>query len=340
MPSTLGVLLSLVWDGCCAPPLQAAGREWSRLRAGLLADARQLRMHGVLRRKPEKGLLRIVLALGWLAIHLFVLITFLLYGAFEAGPVHASWWLVTTLLAGVGYVCLMYSDPGFIGQEMLEKMTAGLDLGVNVVRNDGARGLLQDVEGELPAMESILPSTEEGGEGADKREGLLAAADADERKHGKGKMVYSLPKQARVETDEWNRAPRDHADTQAKEAGPSEVRLQVEGEEPVSSAARHKPPPRARIAPCGGTKEISTAASGDVELGHSGREEGGKVGEGEGDEHGQADEELRRALAINPRMVGVHSEMGEAEVEVNLLLPCRLPLALLVCSSCAGRGYH
>ncbi|KAL1529304.1 hypothetical protein AB1Y20_000258 [Prymnesium parvum] len=309
-PSACWVLLSLLWDTCCAPVGSALRRDYVHLRTSIQADLRQLRTHGIMRRKPEKGVLRIVLALGWAAVHLFVLVTFAVYGAFATGPVHATWWLLTTLLAGVMYVRLMYSDPGVIDGAALLQMTRGLALGDRVVGSDTGRGLLQDVEGELPAMSSILASHDaaEGAGAADKRQGLLAAADAEEKQLGAARTTARDAAERAIDArappsdgaaadgGDGAGAPPPSEARQASEAGLAEVCIEMEpvqeAEAAGGGARGRKQPARARVDPTAG------GAAEDAD-------------DDDDDERGEA---LRRALADNPRIAGIH-EAGEAEAE-------------------------
>ena len=80
----------------------------------LFADVRLARTEGLAVKPPAKGLRRSVLCGGWLLLHIFELVVLLVYGAFPRGPVHATWWFLATLAAGVLYVRVCFSDPGFL----------------------------------------------------------------------------------------------------------------------------------------------------------------------------------------------------------------------------------
>jgi hypothetical protein len=90
----------------------------------------------ITRRRPEKGIVRIVMIAGWCVLHLYAIIVFSLFHAYEAQPVHAFWWFWSTLFAGLLYVATCYSNPGFIDKETLLRLTEGLNLGVTVVGSD------------------------------------------------------------------------------------------------------------------------------------------------------------------------------------------------------------
>ncbi len=109
---------------------------------------------------PAKGLRRSVLICGWLALHIFELAVLIVYGAFPRGPVHASWWLLTTLVAGLLYIRVVFSDPGFVDAAMLQRMVDDLGLSVTVAGTDASRGLLADVEAVLPRAQELLPVRE------------------------------------------------------------------------------------------------------------------------------------------------------------------------------------
>ena len=116
----------------------------------LLADARLARTEGLTVKPPAKGVRRSVLCGGWVALHVFELVVLLVYGAFPKGPVHAFWWLLATLLAGVLYVRVCFSDPGFLSPLTVQRMADDLGLDVTVAGSDATRGLLEDVEAPLP----------------------------------------------------------------------------------------------------------------------------------------------------------------------------------------------
>jgi len=149
-----------IFDYCCAPSISRWRDELSNIRKCLEADWQHLRKHkSIFRRRPEKGVVRIVLMFNWLFLHLYALIVLAAYGTFAQG-LHGAvlWWFVSTGLAGFMYVGLMYSDPGFMDKEMLVRLTENLKLGVDVVASDYGRGLLQDVAGDVPAMQELVPA--------------------------------------------------------------------------------------------------------------------------------------------------------------------------------------
>ena len=127
----------------------------------LLADARLARTEGLTVKPPAKGVRRSVLCGGWVALHVFELVVLLVYGAFPKGPVHAFWWLLATLLAGVLYVRVCFSDPGFLSPLTVQRMADDLGLDVTVAGSDATRGLLEDVEAPLPRMQELLPVPEQ-----------------------------------------------------------------------------------------------------------------------------------------------------------------------------------
>ena len=114
--------------------------------AELVADARLARAEGIYVKPPAKGLRRSVLCCGWVVLHVFELVVLLGYGAFPKGPAHAAWWLLATLLAGVLYVRVCFSDPGFLSPLTVQRMADDLGLDVTVAGSDATRGLLEDVE--------------------------------------------------------------------------------------------------------------------------------------------------------------------------------------------------
>eukprot|EP00962_Isochrysis_galbana_P011060 scaffold3097_cov119-Isochrysis_galbana.AAC.1 len=96
-------------------PLQME-RELGELRQ----DWRSYRAQGwsnVLREHPAKGLRRSVLIAGWLALHGFEAVAITVYGlpwGPSGAPVRTVLWLLVTSLAGLQYVRLVFSDPGFL----------------------------------------------------------------------------------------------------------------------------------------------------------------------------------------------------------------------------------
>lgn len=323
-PSTARVLLSLAWDSCCAPPASALQRELVHLRAALAADLRQLRLHGVLRRRPEKGVLRIVLLLGWVALHLFALLTFILYRAFDAGPVHAAWWLGTTILAGIMYTSLMYSNPGFIDHEQLQKLTKGLDVDITVPSGDTGRGLLKDVEGDFPAMSPMLPVNEEGdGEFNEKREGLLAAADAQEKKLSRGGETSTTRQKSPTSgADESVEAHASALESVLADSGTSEIHVEID--EPASSEA--VAPESNRPARQGGRVKVAPQVSQKTPDALDGGDKQGQGGSSSSDKGsgameeaktGDEEEDATQKSGAEARVPGM-SEESETEAEVSI----------------------
>ena len=107
--------------------------------AELVADARLARAEGIYVKPPAKGLRRSVLCCGWVVLHVFELVVLLGYGAFPKGPAHAAWWLLATLLAGVLYVRVCFSDPGFLSPLTVQRMADDLGLDVTVAGSDATR---------------------------------------------------------------------------------------------------------------------------------------------------------------------------------------------------------
>lgn len=129
--------------------------------SALVADARLVRKEGAMAKPPAKGIRRSALVGGWLAIHIFELVVLAVYGAFGRGPLHAAWWLLTSLLAGILYVRVVFSNPGFVDAALLQRLAEEVGLAVTVAGTDASRGLLADVEATLPRMQELLPVDEQ-----------------------------------------------------------------------------------------------------------------------------------------------------------------------------------
>ena len=129
--------------------------------SALVADAQLVRREGALAKPPAKGIRRSALVGGWLALHIFELVVLAVYGAFRRGPYHATWWLLTSLLAGILYVRVAFSDPGFMDAAILQRLAEEVGLTVTVAGTDASRGLLADVEATLPRMQELLPAEEQ-----------------------------------------------------------------------------------------------------------------------------------------------------------------------------------
>ena len=80
--------------------------------ATLVADLRTMRKNGPLRAAPEKGVRRAALLLGWLAVHIFALVSFWAYGALAHNPAHGTWWVLLTALAGGAWSRFYRSSGG------------------------------------------------------------------------------------------------------------------------------------------------------------------------------------------------------------------------------------
>lgn len=129
--------------------------------SALVADAQLVRKEGAMAKPPAKGFRRSALVGSWLAIHIFELVVLAVYGAFGRGPAHATWWLLTSLLAGILYVRVVFSDPGFVDAALLQRLAEEVGLAVTVGGTDASRGLLADVEATLPRMQELLPVDEQ-----------------------------------------------------------------------------------------------------------------------------------------------------------------------------------
>jgi hypothetical protein len=127
-------------------PLQME-RELGELRQ----DWRSYRAQGwssVLRERPAKGLRRSVLIAGWLTLHAFEAVAITVYGlpwGPSGAPKRTVLWLLITSLAGLQYVRLVFSDPGFLTPEALQAL-ADAQLGqaaVDVMGSAEARGEME-----------------------------------------------------------------------------------------------------------------------------------------------------------------------------------------------------
>ena len=175
MAATCGAVGSLVFDCFCAPTLERWRADYLRVRAGLLADVEHLKRYkSIMRRRPEKGVIRLALLANWVALHLYALVVLSIYHAYTNNPHAATWWFWSTAFSGFMYVGLMYSDPGFVDKEMLVRLTEKLNLGTAVVASDVGRGLLQDVEGDAPNMQPLNPAADPD----DPEAGTAAAGEA------------------------------------------------------------------------------------------------------------------------------------------------------------------
>ena len=248
----------------------------------LLADARLARTEGLTVKPPAKGMRRSVLCGGWLVLHVFELVVLLAYGAFPKGPVHATWWLLATLLAGVLYVRVCFSDPGFLSPLTAQRMADDLGLDVTVAGSDATRGLLEDVEAPLPRMQELLPVPEQpdgpaepvstggkGGSGGGASGGRARVAPVADGAAGSSSMHAAVA--AGTEGIELTEGSAD--------AGPSSA--------------------------CEGGAAAAAADEEDAS------EEGGAASAA------AAEERLRRKLAYAPRIRGI-AESGSEEVEAEL----------------------
>ena len=92
-------------------------QDWSEYRRRGWADC--------LRERPAKGVRRSLLVLSWLGIHAFEAVAITVYGlpwGPSGAPVSTVLWLVVTTLAGLQYVRLVFSDPGFLTPESLQSL--------------------------------------------------------------------------------------------------------------------------------------------------------------------------------------------------------------------------
>ena len=311
--------MSLVFDYCCARPAAAEYERWRaelmHVRSSLIQDLEYVRRHRtVMRKRPEKGVTRIVMAAGWLVLHLYALIVLSLYGAFPHGPVHAVWWFWTTGLAGIMYVLLMYSDPGFVDRETLLRLTSHLNLGVDVVGSDAGRGLLTDVEGRLPSMTEMLP--------LDAQPLPPAEDDADEKRDAKTMPAGAPLDNATSDSSKLTQMSGANHDGIGKEdegngeqqtrpstAGTSIAEVRVHIQDDARPGRKSAAKARARIGPTD-----SRSAESDIDTPAGGPPSSSNAN-GLPDTFGDPDSdddieaaELRRRLATNPRMVGVDEE--------------------------------
>jgi len=251
----------------------------------LLADARLARTEGLTVKPPAKGVRRSVLCGGWLVLHVFELVVLLVYGAFPKGPVHATWWLLATLLAGVLYVRVCFSDPGFLSPLTVQRMADDLGLDVTVAGSDATRGLLEDVEAPLPRMQELLPVPEQPDGPAEP-----ASTGAPPTSGGGGGGVGGGRARVAPVADGAAGSSSMHA---AAAAGTEGIELTEGSADAGPSSA------------CEGGVATVTADEEDAS------EEGGAASAA------AAEERLRRKLANAPRMRGV-AESGSEEVEAEL----------------------
>ena len=114
--------------------LHALGDSWRELSA----DLRELRRQGPWRPKPEKGLRRVLLCACWLGVHVNAAVWMIIYGAFSRSPGLAAVWLFFTSLAGLCYLLVTFSDPGFVSAPALQEMIDAAGLQISVTAPDEA----------------------------------------------------------------------------------------------------------------------------------------------------------------------------------------------------------
>ena len=290
-------LCRVLYDYFFAPTVQRWTIELTNAKQCILADAASIRKHkSVLRRRPEKGIIRLALALGWVAIHLFAMVIFAFYGAFTAGPLHATWWFWSTGVAGVMYVLLMYSDPGFVTSEELKRLSEKAGLSCDVVGSDAGRGLLQDVDGEVPDMGMLPvppPDVEEGEAGpssAGASGGLLEerrratekrrAADDDAAERAHMAAFFAARPQCWADADLSERSSynRTEEGSSSRDASSSAPAPPLEGEDAAGADASTAPVAPAQEAAADATEQqqspqpqqqqeqAAAAATSDVEI--------------------------------------------------------------------------
>lgn len=156
----------------------------------LIDDYHETRARGVTRPPPEKGLRRSVLCASWLGVHIFTLVVVLGYGAELGHAALFAWWLIFTTLAGVGYLRLVFSNPGFVSARQVQGLLDAQGVDVAAIGSAGARGELLPVAegaaaGATAGVELELAACQrgEGGEGndgaRDERAGSSAAHAAE-----------------------------------------------------------------------------------------------------------------------------------------------------------------
>jgi hypothetical protein len=249
----------------------------------LVADARLARTEGLFVKPPAKGVRRSVLCCGWVVLHVFELVVLLGYGAFPKGPAHAVWWLLATLLAGVLYVRVCFSDPGFLSPLTVQRMADDLGLDVTVAGSDATRGLLEDVEAPLPRMQEMLPVPEQP-------DGPAEPASTSAPPSGGGGGVGGGRARVMPVADGAAGSSSMHA---AAAAGTEGIELTEGGADGGPSSARD-----------GG-------AAGAAADGEDASEEAGAA------RAAAAEERLQRKLAYMPRIRGI-AESGSEEAEAQL----------------------
>jgi hypothetical protein len=215
--------VSLAFDFFCGPRYDRWRADLRRARDGLAEDlAFVVRHRTIARRKPSKGIVRLALACGWAAVHVYALFVFTLYGSFAAGPLIATWWCWSTAFAGGAYVLLMYSDPGFVEKEVLKRLAERAGLGIDVVGSDVGRGLLQDVAGDVPDMSMlpVPPPRDEGGAGTADADDDDADADEPNPSEARARRLRREQKAEEERAAElahaasfWAQRPHNWADT-------------------------------------------------------------------------------------------------------------------------------
>jgi len=332
-----------IFDFCCAPCLGRWQEELTHMKQCIIADFEYVyKERRITRRKPEKGVVRLVMIVGWAVLHMYALIVLSIYHAYERNPLHATWWFWSTSFAGVMYVGMCYSDPGFIDKETMLRLTANLKLGVDVVGSDAGRGLLPSAAGtsgvEMQSVRPMARAGEDASESSDDefaptaadgtvldKRSRRAAKEADKEASRATEDAFAAWDDATREEDESSASSAERGDAAAATAKALEVAAAAEQEAAAAAAAsaeqvdvivevdaaRGLGKGRAKIDPKGGPKGGSKggpkggATSSTADVVRVDEELGGY--EDEGAEH----TELKRKLAYNPRIVGYEEEGAE-----------------------------
>ena len=347
---------------CCAPRVERWRQEFVTMKRDIIADYHfVVKNRRITRRRPEKGIVRIVMIAGWCVLHLYAIIVFSLFHAYEAQPVHAFWWFWSTLFAGLLYVATCYSNPGFIDKETLLRLTEGLNLGVTVVGSDpnqlpgvqaadGAAATSAGIEMTPMAERPMRPASEErraerGGDvsGSESEDDEFApdALDGSALANKRARSRFDASPQ---ETDDafaaWDaatngdepprepprsprRSPRPTGSTAPAASPPTteagvvaavvaaEVTIDMRDDEDtaeVASRSRKVPPGKGRCKIDPATSSSATPRTADgVELGDM------YGGGAPADEEDVGASDLKRQLALSPRIVGIPEE-GQEEV--------------------------
>ena len=350
-------VLDLTYDYFCAPCIGRWYDELVNVKSCMIVDFEYIRKHRrVLRQRPEKGVVRLALIAWWIVMHLYALIVFAVYGAFNENTVqHSTWWFVTTGFAGAMYVLLVYSDPGFIDREMLQRMVAPLNLGVEVVGSDRGRGLITDVEAQLPSMVEMLPAAAQPLSPADEEEtdeatsasassslaptesdpAVPAESDAVELAAAMASATMGSPSAIATAAEQVHSgggegghgepASVDDVGVEMVSRSRDGVEMAAAGGGEGGRAPSGKGKARAKIEPTSQVPNLATSQVPELsnvgEAGPSHAGFGAGIGAGIGGGGGEMeeidDEELKYRLARKPRIVGYDEEgMAEAAAEL------------------------